>query len=145
LFLEELSNLDATRDTKQSLETTQGLSQNLADSHSDLCVKCRLTIEDECVKFEESRWHLYCLTCVGCNRELKGSPSDAMWTPEERGRVVCHNCASARYPDARVGFQHVTRLKQYIFLLRVALARLLVMLRQGGTIPHTSGKYLLLY
>jgi hypothetical protein len=140
LFLEELSNLEATKDTKQSLETTQGLSQNLADSHSDLCAKCRLTIEDECVKFEESRWHLNCLTCSSCNRELKGSLADAMWTSEERGQVVCSTCTASNSQDARDGFQHITRLKQYIFLLRVALARLLVMLRQGGTIPHTSGE-----
>ncbi|KAA8894128.1 hypothetical protein FN846DRAFT_786943 [Sphaerosporella brunnea] len=138
LFLEELSNLEAARDAKQSLETTQGLSQNLADSHSDLCAKCRLTIEDECITFEENRWHLHCLMCSSCNRELKGSLADAMWAPQERGRVVCRNCASTGHPDAKDGFQHISRLKQYIFLLRVALARLLVMLRQGGTIPHTS-------
>lgn len=136
--MEELSNLESTRDVKQSLESTQGLSENLADSHSDLCAKCRSTIEDECDKFEDKRWHLHCLICSACKRELRNSLSDALWTPQERGRVVCRNCAP-RFPDAKEGFQHTTRLKQYIFLLRVALARLLVMLRQGGTLPHTSG------
>lgn len=136
-FLEELSNLEATRETKQSLESTQGLSQNLADSHSDLCVKCRTTIEDECEKYDDKRWHLNCMVCTGCKRELKGSLEDALWSAQER-RVVCCTCAP-RVPDAKDGFEHITRLKQFVFLLRVALARLLVMLRQGGTIPHTSG------
>jgi len=90
------------------------------------------------VKFEERRWHLACLTCRTCNRELKDTLGDVLWTPQERGRVACRNCSS-RYTDAKDGFHHVTRLKQYVFLLRVALARLLVMLRQGGTLPHTSG------
>ncbi|KAI5817133.1 hypothetical protein BZA77DRAFT_245702 [Pyronema omphalodes] len=136
-FLEELSNLEATRDMKQSLESTAGLSENLADSHSDLCAKCRNTIEDECFKLDDKRWHLPCLTCSTCNKELRDTLNDAMWTSDDRGRVVCRNCAQ-QLPDAKDGFQHTTRLKQYIFLLRVALARLLVMLRQGGTLPHTS-------
>jgi hypothetical protein len=36
-------------------------------------------------------------------------------------------------------FQPVSRLQQYVYLLRVALARLLSVLRSGGTLPHTSG------
>ncbi|TAQ86105.1 hypothetical protein B7494_g5580 [Chlorociboria aeruginascens] len=36
------------------------------------------------------------------------------------------------------GFERVTRLQQYVFLLRVALARLLEILRSSGTLPHTS-------
>ncbi|KAF8544101.1 hypothetical protein BDD12DRAFT_915553 [Trichophaea hybrida] len=136
-FLKELSNLESTRHTKHSLKSTQELSENLADSHSDLCAKCRSTIEDECEKFEDKRWHIHCLICTSCKGDLRNSLVDVMWSSEERGRVVCRNCAP-QFPDARDGFQHITRLRQYIFLLRVALARLLVMLRQGGTLPHTS-------
>ncbi|KAI5804929.1 hypothetical protein EDC01DRAFT_350474 [Geopyxis carbonaria] len=135
-FLEDLSNLESTKDTKQSLESTLGMSENLADQHSDLCGGCRLTIEDECAKFEHKRWHLSCLVCSGCGRELRGLLNEAMWSDKER-RVVCSNCAM-KVPDAKSGFQQTSRLKQYIFLLRVALARLLVMLRQGDTLPHTS-------
>lgn len=113
------------------------MSENLADQHSDLCGGCRQTIEDECAKFEEKRWHLNCLVCSGCGRELRGLLNEAMWSEKER-RVVCGNCG-IKVSDAMSGFQQISRLKQYIFLLRVALARLLVMLRQGGTLPHTSG------
>lgn len=83
-----------------------------------------------------------CLTCSNCNRELKGYLSDAMWLEAEQ-RVLCTSCAS-QVPDARGPFERVTRLKQYVYLLRVALARLLLRLREGGTLPHTSGKICLL-
>jgi hypothetical protein len=136
LFLEELSDLATTRDTKQSLESTEGSSKNLSDSHSDLCARCRSTIEDECERFEEKRWHLHCFACANCKRELKGVLDDTFWSDQEKN-ILCRTCAS-RSADARPGFQHITRLKQFVFLLRVALARLLVMLRQGGTLPHTS-------
>ncbi|KAF3919682.1 hypothetical protein ABW20_dc0105869 [Dactylellina cionopaga] len=42
------------------------------------------------------------------------------------------------FEDLQIGFDHVSRLKQYVYLLRVALARLLNMLKEGGTLPHTS-------
>ncbi len=134
--MEELSNLEAAKEAKQSLESTEGASENLADQYSDLCAECRTTIEDECAKFEEKRWHLQCLKCSSCKRELRGTLEDALWNDTSQ-EVVCHSCQ----PNARAGFEHVSRLKQYVFLLRVALARLLVMLRQGGTLPHTSGKF----
>lgn len=79
-----------------------------------------------------------CLTCSNCNRELKGYLDDVMLLEVEQ-RVLCTNCAS-QVPDARGPFERVTRLKQYVYLLRVALARLLLRLREGGTLPHTSGK-----
>ncbi|KAL7267735.1 Rho-type GTPase activating protein Rga1 [Rhizina undulata] len=136
LFLEEVADLEAAKEAKQSLEATQGMSQNLADQHSDLCFNCRSTIEDECAKLDKRRWHVNCLTCSSCKRELKASLSEAMWSDQEQ-RVYCSTCAQ-NAPDAQGGFTHITRLKQYVYLLRVALARLLVMLKQGGTLPHTS-------
>lgn len=135
-FLEDLSALDTTK-AKQSLEATQGTSENLADHHSDLCGTCRLTIEEECAKHNEKRWHLNCLICANCKKALKGALSEGHWSETER-RLLCQECAE-QVPDAQGGFERITRLKQYVFLLRVALARLLVMLRQGGTLPHTSG------
>lgn len=83
-----------------------------------------------------------CLTCSNCNQELKGHLLDATWL-EAENRVLCTNCAS-QVSDARGPFERVTRLKQYVYLLRVALARLLLRLREGGTLPHTSGKKSLL-
>ncbi|KAH0608062.1 uncharacterized protein H6S33_002114 [Morchella sextelata] len=136
LFLEELSDLESTKEPKQSLESTQGLSENLADQHSDLCTVCRTTIEEECAKFDDKRWHMSCLACSNCKRELRGHLDETTWFEAEQC-VFCTSCAS-QVSDTRGPFERVTRLKQYVYLLRVALARLLLRLRQGGTLPHTS-------
>lgn len=62
---------------------------------------------------------------------------DIWWSDSER-RLMCPGCAQA-VPDARMGFERNSRLRQYVFLLKVALARLLNMLRQSDSLPHTSG------
>lgn len=138
MFLEDLSCLDTTK-TKQSLDATQGTADNLADKHSDICTACRLTIEDECVKLDDRRWHGNCFTCSQCKNSLKTTLSEALWSSKERN-IFCRECAGSA-TDLRGGFERITRLKQYVFLLKVALARLLAMLRQGGNLPHTSGEY----
>lgn len=78
-----------------------------------------------------------CLACSNCKRELRGHLDETTWFEAEQC-VFCTSCAS-QVSDTRGPFERVTRLKQYVYLLRVALARLLLRLRQGGTLPHTSG------
>jgi hypothetical protein len=60
---------------------------------------------------------------------------DARWSNWER-KIFCNNC-EGHAGDAVSGFVRVTRLQQYVFLLRVALARLLNMLKSSGTLPPT--------
>ncbi|TGZ77387.1 RhoGAP-domain-containing protein [Ascodesmis nigricans] len=134
-FLQELSSLDAMN-AKQTLEATQGDSENLADQHSDICTSCRSAIEEECARYNERRWHMNCLVCANCQKPMKAMITDALWSEGEH-RLICRDC-STKVADAKDGMERITRLKQYVFLLRVALARLLVILRQGGTLPHTS-------
>jgi len=134
--LEELSDLDRAKEARASKELSNGLYV-LADLNSDLCTKCNHTIEDECAKLGNRRWNLQCLSCANCGQELRYHLSDARWSENEQ-RVLCHACAN-QAPDATSGFEHVTKLKQYVYLLRVALARLLNMLKEGGTLP--SGEF----
>ncbi|KAF8426326.1 hypothetical protein EV426DRAFT_661467, partial [Tirmania nivea] len=135
-FLEELGDLESAKEGKQSLEATQGMPANLADATSDLCPGCNLTIEDECAKNVNRRWHLGCLNCGNCVRELKHHVGDALLMAADH-RILCRTCAS-HVQGSRQEFEHITKLKQYIFLLRIALARLLLMLRQDGSLPNTS-------
>ncbi|KAF4635516.1 hypothetical protein G7Y89_g2572 [Cudoniella acicularis] len=135
LFLDDLGDMEAIKNDDRSLEATTG-TPGLAASSSDQCVACRRPIEDECARSEERRWHLSCLQCANCAHELAQNLDDVRWSEKEQ-RIYCNNCES-RVPSAISGFQRVTRLQQYVFLLRVALARLLEMLRNSGTIPHTS-------
>jgi hypothetical protein len=127
--------MEAIRNDDRSLEATTGIP-GLAASNSDQCANCRRPIEDECARCGERRWHLACLQCSNCSRELGQNLEDVIWSEKDQ-RLFCSNCES-RASGAVGGFERVTRLQQYVFLLRVALARLLEILRSSGTLPHTS-------
>jgi hypothetical protein len=112
---------------------------------SDLCCECSTTIEEICVKYSanniDRRWHQRCLKCTVCRRNLVAD--QAMWS-DSKQKVVCDLCARNRstqsdFPDMRLGFGKVTLLMQFIFLLRVALARLGSILQGDGTLLDPSG------
>ncbi|THV53796.1 hypothetical protein BGAL_0041g00020 [Botrytis galanthina] len=134
-FLDDLGDMDAIKNDDRSLEATTG-TPGLSAPNSDSCIKCQKPIEDECARFEERRCHLTCLQCSNCERDLAQNLEDIRFDDVEQ-RVYCCNCQS-QSSDVVSGFVRVTRLQQYVFLLRVALARLLEILRTKGTLPHTS-------
>ncbi|KAI4209838.1 MAG: hypothetical protein LQ351_007256 [Letrouitia transgressa] len=137
-FLDELGDLESVKEAEKSLDLTAGVT-GLADQHSDLCYKCKEPVDDECIKAGQERWHKKHLECDYCQTFLGDKWDTALWSEHEQ-RVVCRRCfdEKRRAPDAAPGFENVTRLMQYVYLLRVALARLLSVLRSGGTLPHTS-------
>ncbi|KAL8882215.1 MAG: hypothetical protein Q9198_000749 [Flavoplaca austrocitrina] len=137
-FLEELGDLDSVRDADKYLDLTAGVT-GLADQQSDLCFKCKQPVDDECARLGPDRWHKKHLECDFCQTSLGADLPGTLWSVAE-SKVVCRRCAKdkSRAPDAETGFENVTRLMQYVYLLRVALARLLSVLRSGGTLPHTS-------
>ena len=140
-FLEELRDLKSVKDADKSSLSSLGVS-GLADQRSDLCFTCKRPIDDECIRMGEKRWHWGCIACATCGRELRQDFEDIRWRGRDRV-TLCKGCADREQSfDVEAGFEPVTRLQQYVFLLRVALARLLSVLRSGGTLPHTSGKYL---
>lgn len=135
-FLDELNDLEAIKNDERSLEDITGTS-GLSGSLSDCCMSCKLPIEDECTRREEQRCHLACLRCANCARELAQNLEDVRWSSKNEA-IYCNNCEK-RVPGGAVGgFERVTRLEQYIFLLRAALARLLGVLKSTGTVPHTA-------
>jgi hypothetical protein len=92
-----------------------------AEVTSDLCLACRVTIEDECFTFDHHRrWHPKCLACARCARPLASSDHEASFD-DTYALVLCPQCKT---PEAQPGFSRVTKLEQYTFLLRVALIRL---------------------
>jgi hypothetical protein len=134
-FLDVLGDMDSIKNDDRSLEATTG-TPALSASNSDHCVACRRPIEEECAKQGERRWHLSCLKCSNCSRELGQNLEDVRFNEKDQ-RLFCNNCED-KFPGAVGDFERVTRLEQYVFLLRVALARLLEQLRTSGTLPHTS-------
>ena len=140
-FLDDLQDLNSLKDADQSLSMTAGVAE-LAQDQSDLCFSCKESVDEECVKMDQQRWHKNHLICDYCQNILGDDINNALWSAREK-TVVCRRCHKERQqaPDATPAFEPISRLQQYVYLLRVALARLLSVLRHGGALPHTSGKY----
>ncbi|KAG0305548.1 hypothetical protein BGZ97_001070 [Linnemannia gamsii] len=125
-FLNKLMEL-ANKD--KCLQDLHGKGSIDAEVTSDLCLSCRITIEDECFTFDHHhRWHPKCLVCSGCSKPLASVYYDASFHAT-RGSVLCQQCKT---PESEIGFTHVTKLEQYTFLLRVALIRLENLLHLKG-------------
>lgn len=139
-FLDRLDHLDAV--SQISAETlTKGIA-GLESQESDWCAACKKPIDDECIILGERQWHIRPphLVCGACQDDLTGDLGRARWS-EKNDCPFCRTCAETkgRDPQAVGGFSYRSKLKQYVFLLSVALARLLSVLRSSGTLPHTSG------
>jgi hypothetical protein len=134
-FLDDLNDMDAIKNDNRSLEATTG-TPNLNSPSSDQCPTCGKPIEDECVRVGEYRWHLDCLKCTNCTSVLRSNISEVRWSELDQ-RIFCNNCEN-RASGPVTAVERVTRLQHYVFLLRVALARLLEQLRTSGALPHTS-------
>lgn len=153
---------------------------------SDLCVKCNLTVEEDCVRLGTyQRWHSHCVLCNMCGKVAAPpapAPSDDKAKEKEKEKAedggVTPRITTARRPPANVdlfayqmdsvvdtqsfgavpttiyctdhahqgcrgGFQAVSRLEQYAFLLNVALRRLYLLLKKRKVIPLTPSMCLI--
>ncbi|KAJ5917193.1 hypothetical protein N7466_010747 [Penicillium verhagenii] len=142
-FLGHLANTESLaqpEDEEGPIDLNAGV-EGLADQLSDCCIQCKEPIDDECLLLEDKRWHLKPphLSCSSCEKDLSTDLPDALWSEAEKS-IYCSACADQHNisSNAQKGFIQVTKLQQFVFLLRVALARLLAVLRAGGTLPHTS-------
>lgn len=156
---------------------------------SDLCVKCNLTVEEDCVRLGTyQRWHSHCIQCMTCGKvaavlaakELappKNNNPDEKEKEKDKSDKELPKLSTARRPPANVdlfvyeadttkdtasfgdvptvifctdhghqgcrsGFQSVSRLEQYAFLLNVALRRLYLLLKKQGVVPLSPGEFL---
>ncbi|XP_044714941.1 LIM domain-containing protein [Hirsutella rhossiliensis] len=132
-LLNDLADFETYKTDENMLQLAMG-SSRLSAKDSDHCVVCSRSVEDECAKCGDTRWHLACLKCARCARELGRSLREARLKVFDR-KVYCMGCASAS-ADGSPPFEHITKLQQYVFLLKVALARLLDILRSNGALPR---------
>ncbi|KAI9487508.1 MAG: hypothetical protein EXX96DRAFT_553530 [Benjaminiella poitrasii] len=89
--------------------------------NTDYCQSCRNTIEDQCMRYGDYRWHMSCFKCRQCSRQL--SKSDEAVLNSASLTIHCTQCPGVLSKDA-TPFEYITKLTQYSFLLRVALSRL---------------------
>jgi hypothetical protein len=135
-FLHEVNSLEEKLAGENYAETFDDAGAYIPKA-ADTCPVCDKPVEDKCYKSADRNFHIGCMACQQCNADLIEGPASARWS-ESMYRLLCSNCA-ASVPDAQGGFEHCSRLKQYVHLLRVAHARLLATLRTSGALPHTSG------
>jgi hypothetical protein len=137
-FLDELADLETIKEQElKNVDINEGVA-GLAEQQSDCCAACTQPIDDECIMIYGKRWHIKPphFSCSVCKRDLTQFLSTAAYN-EQTDRVYCSE-HSKRIPETVSGFSHVTKLQQYVFLLKVALARLLEVLKTGGSLPHTT-------
>lgn len=137
-FLDEISSLDAKLDTDADKEDAAADTSAFIDLTADTCPVCQKPVEDKCFRLASRVFHRDCLKCTSCQRELWHDPTFARWS-EQNQFIRCGTCAPEA-ADAITGFTAVSRLQQYVHLLKVAHARLLATLRTSGALPHTSGR-----
>ena len=136
-FLDDLGDIEAMKNEPEDgiVQLTASLVR-LAANDSDQCAVCRKPIEDECARSGEKRYHIACVACVQCQKNQGRALQDVHVNPYD-GRIVCNECKSAAPESGPFGvFEHVTKLQQYVFLLRVALARLLDILHNSGALTR---------
>lgn len=136
-FLDDLNDFE-------TLKAEDGISQmslsdnRLAAKDSDHCALCRRSVEDECAVFGEIRWHLACVGCSRCGRDLGRALAESRYSSAEH-KIYCAKCAPNNI-DGSTQLEYISKLQQYVFLLKVALARLLDILRTNGTLPSAPGE-----
>ena len=136
-FLDRINTLDMKLEENDSRDNASEWTKYVSRS-ADTCPVCDKSVEDRCARIADRVFHLSppCLTCRNCSVDLGGNLLDARWSPST-SQVLCSRCSSL-VPDAVGGFESVTRLQQFVVLLKVAHARLLANLRKSGAVPHTS-------
>lgn len=136
-FLAQVNSLDQ-RLEQEAQKDQAAESLLLVPRWADACPICDAQVEDKCLHLDNMSFNYGCMVCRGCGADLRSDVKNAYWSKSKQ-RIFCPACAAAQ-PDAENGFQHVTKLRQYVHLLKVAHARLMATLRSSGALPHTSGK-----
>ncbi|KFA64461.1 hypothetical protein S40285_01023 [Stachybotrys chlorohalonatus IBT 40285] len=137
-FLDDLQDFENLSVDEQGLMVTNG-GARLSAKDSDHCSSCGRSVEDECARNGDMRLHLNCVNCARCGRELGRSLDEALFNAFDT-KTYCTKCVGVK-TDGVTAFEHVTKLQQYVFLLRVALARLLDILRNNGTLSSQPGEF----
>ncbi|KAH8676327.1 RhoGAP domain-containing protein [Xylariales sp. PMI_506] len=133
-LLDDFSQLDNAKNDDDMLQINAGMAK-LSANDSDQCTLCGKPIEDECAMSGDRRWHMACVNCSQCGQELGRNLNQACVLRDNI--VCCSECAQKR-GEVGQSLERISKLQQYVFLLRVALARLLDLLRKSGALPRTS-------
>jgi len=108
---------------QSELRQQQLMSSSEYSIQSEYCPLCHKSVEEECIKLNDSRWHSNCFYCQTCKKNLYETYDiEARMDPTNK-KIYCKKCCP---PNSIDGFVHVTQLEQYTFLLKFALKRLYI-------------------
>lgn len=136
-FLSQVNSLEEKLELEGSVESAAEFNAYISRT-ADTCPVCDKPVEDKCLRQDDRVFHTNCMVCQKCGVDVGEHREIARWS-EAQKLLLCRNDAE-HVPDAQAGFVQVSRLRQYVHLLKVAHARLLATLRTSGALPHTSGK-----
>ena len=136
-FLEKIASLEEKLEVEESPDWRD--QNDYVKTAADTCPICAKPVEDRCFRHHGKVFHWGCMKCEGCQRDLCGDYTNAFWDQRDE-RLLGDECVEDKN-HVESGFVVVSRLQQYVHLLRVAHARLLATLRTGGALPHTSGNF----
>lgn len=137
-FLDQINALEDRLEAESATDTPADSNMYIVRT-ADTCPICEKPVEDKCIRKGNRVFHTTCMICQNCGQGFNDHPAQAKWSASSQ-KLLCGDCGS-HFPDAEAGFIQVTKLSQYVHLLKVAHARLLATLRTSGALPHTSGQY----
>lgn len=97
--------------------------------NTDYCQQCKLTIEDQCMRHGDFRFHISCFKCRTCSRPF--AIQEPVVFNSASSTIHCIQCSGVSKSYA-APLEYVTKLSQYSFLLRIALSRLCSLLQITG-------------
>ncbi|KAF2465060.1 rho-type GTPase-activating protein-like protein [Lindgomyces ingoldianus] len=134
-FLAQVNSLDSRLESEARGDQTAEIALYVP-RWADACPICDAQIEDRCLRMDHMSFNYSCMICHSCGQDLRNRVKDVRFSRSLK-KVFCPTCARS-VADAEGGFEQVTKLRQYVHLLKVAHARLLATLRSSGALPHTS-------
>ncbi|ORX76522.1 RhoGAP-domain-containing protein [Anaeromyces robustus] len=121
---------------QSELRQQQLMSSSEYNIQSEYCPLCHKSVEEECIKLNDSRWHSNCFYCQTCKKNLYETyETEARMDPTNK-KIYCKNCSPPNCIDH--GFVHVTQLEQYTFLLKFALKRLYIINMKNENIENNN-------
>lgn len=102
-------------------------SLGVSGKANDRCLKCGNSTEDDCATLEDKRWHLNCLQCVRCQTSLGSDVKSARYLTKDK-TIICQSCVKSD-DEVQSDFTVVTKLHQFVYLVKIALARLQLVLK----------------
>ena len=91
------------------------------DARGNICIVCQNIIEEDCFAVGLTpRWHYNCLRCNECAKSLRKEYRSANWI-EGKKSVLCQACNQLQGGSNDGSVVRISKLKQYIFLVRIAL------------------------